>query len=31
MPVDYTQVERGFVGYVAGDSTCGQRAPTNWA
>ena len=24
--VDYTQVERGFVGYVAGDSTCGQRA-----
>ncbi|MFM8599055.1 MAG: lipid-transfer protein [Mycobacterium sp.] len=24
--VDYTDVEQGFVGYVAGDSTCGQRA-----
>jgi acetyl-CoA acyltransferase len=24
--VDYSQVEQGFVGYVAGDSTCGQRA-----
>jgi acetyl-CoA acetyltransferase len=24
--VDYTQIEQGFVGYVAGDSTCGQRA-----
>lgn len=24
--VDYTEVEQGFVGYVAGDSTCGQRA-----
>jgi len=24
--VEYTDVEQGFVGYVAGDSTCGQRA-----
>ncbi len=24
--VDYAQIEQGFVGYVAGDSTCGQRA-----
>ena len=24
--VDYAEVEQGFVGYVAGDSTCGQRA-----
>ena len=24
--VDYQEVEQGFVGYVAGDSTCGQRA-----
>ena len=24
--VDYTQIEQGYVGYVAGDSTCGQRA-----
>jgi len=24
--VDYTEVEQGYVGYVAGDSTCGQRA-----
>lgn len=24
--VDYRQIEQGFVGYVAGDSTCGQRA-----
>lgn len=24
--VDYADVEQGFVGYVAGDSTCGQRA-----
>lgn len=24
--VDYREVEQGFVGYVAGDSTCGQRA-----
>jgi acetyl-CoA acyltransferase len=24
--VNYTQIEQGFVGYVAGDSTCGQRA-----
>jgi acetyl-CoA acyltransferase len=24
--VEYTQIEQGFVGYVAGDSTCGQRA-----
>jgi acetyl-CoA acetyltransferase len=24
--LDYTQIEQGFVGYVAGDSTCGQRA-----
>ena len=24
--IDYTEVEQGYVGYVAGDSTCGQRA-----
>jgi len=24
--VQYTEIEQGFVGYVAGDSTCGQRA-----
>ena len=24
--VAYTDIEQGFVGYVAGDSTCGQRA-----
>lgn len=24
--LDYAAVEQGFVGYVAGDSTCGQRA-----
>jgi len=24
--LDYRDVEQGFVGYVAGDSTCGQRA-----
>ena len=24
--VDYREIEQGFVGYVAGDSTCGQRA-----
>lgn len=24
--VDYTEIEQGFVGYVAGDSTSGQRA-----
>lgn len=24
--VDYREVQQGFVGYVAGDSTCGQRA-----
>jgi acetyl-CoA acyltransferase len=24
--VDYTAIEQGFVGYVSGDSTCGQRA-----
>ena len=24
--VDYSQVEQGYVGYVSGDSTCGQRA-----
>lgn len=24
--VEYTEIEQGFVGYVAGDSTCGQRA-----
>ena len=24
--LEYTDVEQGFVGYVAGDSTCGQRA-----
>ena len=24
--VDYGDIEQGFVGYVAGDSTCGQRA-----
>lgn len=24
--IEYTDVEQGFVGYVAGDSTCGQRA-----
>jgi acetyl-CoA acyltransferase len=24
--VDYREIQQGFVGYVAGDSTCGQRA-----
>ena len=24
--VEYSQIEQGYVGYVAGDSTCGQRA-----
>ncbi len=24
--VDYSQIEQGYVGYVYGDSTCGQRA-----
>ena len=24
--IDYTQVQQGFVGYVVGDSTSGQRA-----
>src|SRR6202035_6085008 len=24
--VDYTEIEHGYVGYVAGDSTSGQRA-----
>ena len=24
--IDYREIEQGFVGYVAGDSTCGQRA-----
>jgi len=24
--VDYTEIQHGYVGYVAGDSTCGQRA-----
>ena len=24
--MDYTEIQQGYVGYVAGDSTCGQRA-----
>ena len=24
--IDYTEIEQGYVGYVSGDSTCGQRA-----
>ena len=24
--IDYTEIQQGYVGYVAGDSTCGQRA-----
>ncbi|MCW2687910.1 MAG: nonspecific lipid-transfer protein [Mycobacterium sp.] len=24
--IDYTEVQQGYVGYVSGDSTCGQRA-----
>ena len=27
--IDFTQVQQGFVGYVAGDSTSGQRRSTN--